>query len=148
MIRKLRKVEVDRFLNFLRKRYGFKRRLDYIFFLSGKKRLRIVSLKVRELRLGSIGLKSVGLYIARKLDKGFRLSVEGTQLIGPWCTKNVVELSEQELERWMSGKGLEVRCRAEDGFVILKHKQYYVGSGKYRSGRIQSFLPKSRRVLR
>src|SRR3989344_819831 len=92
-----------------------------------------------------------------KLDYGFlknqknrifviRMSIEGSQIVGPKAEKNVVELDEEETKKWFKGEDIEKECSDCRGFVILKHGNDFLGSGKYSNKRILNYVSKTRRI--
>ena len=45
----------------------------------------------------------------------------------------------------MKGEDLDKEFNGK-GFLIIKHNNDYLGTGKYRDGRILNFVPKTRRL--
>ncbi len=95
-------------------------------------------------------VESLGLYLGTWLVNGeLRLSIEGSQLLGPGATRNVLELGEEEFRRWVCGEDLEKETSLR-GFVIIKHGADYCGCGKVvvdeRRGAtiIHNYVPKAR----
>jgi NOL1/NOP2/fmu family ribosome biogenesis protein len=86
-----------------------------------------------------------GVYFAKDEERGIRLSIEGTQILKDQIKKNVVELDEVEMQTWMMGH--EVRKKTGlRGFVVLKHGNDFLGTGKASEEKITNFIPKSRRL--
>ncbi len=85
-----------------------------------------------------------GLYFAR-IERGdkIRLSIEGSQIIGPYAKKNVIEIGYEELKKWLAGADLE---KDGSGFVIIKSNNYFAGSGLAKNGKIKNYIPKERRI--
>lgn len=116
---------------------------SYSFVKTNKDKLHMISRGVDGLEMDRVN--SVGLYIADLQGDSVRLSMEGAALIGSSATKNVVELDADELKKWLRGEDLQKKGEW-DGFVLLKYKTDFVGSGKYSNGTIYNFVPKTRRV--
>ena len=142
------KKEVKEFLKKLKERFGFEDEMDEFVFVQTKNgKIKILNKQVLSLNLEGLRVENVGLYFARWDGKEVRPSIEGSQIVGKKAKKNVLELSEDEAMEWMRGKNLEVGERSvEEGFVILKHKDDFLGCGRYKNGRILSFVPKWRRI--
>jgi len=104
-----------------------------------------VNKDIANIDLNKIRINSVGLYIAEFSNNEIRLSIEGSQLIGPNSKKNIIELNEKEAREWLKGKDLERETEIE-GFAIIKHNNDYLGSGKSTKQRILNFIPKTRRL--
>ena len=126
--------------------WGAKLKLDYGFLKNSKNRIFIISNDISKIDLSKLRLNSVGMYFCEIDSKGIRLSIEGSQLVGQKAIKNIVELNEDETKKWFKGEDLEKECRDCIGFVILKNKNDFLGTGKYSNGRILNYVGKSRRV--
>jgi len=85
-----------------------------------------------------------GLYFGTLERDGFRLSVEGSHLVGRLATRGVVELTREQALRWMLGE--DVEAEVEDGYVILRYAGYFLGCGRARGGVVKNFLSASRRL--
>ena len=118
---------------------------DKLAFVQGKEKFYVISRDLDKLELKNLRINSIGLYVAEVKGGQLRLSIEGAQLIGPSATKNVCEISEDQLKEWFKGNDLKVEGNF-DGFVILKCGSDYVGSGKYKEGLVLNFVPKARRL--
>jgi len=60
-----------------------------------------------------------GIYFGFIEDDGLRLSIEGTQLVGPVSNKNVIELDREEMTEWMRGYALNKD--SPPGYLIMKY---------------------------
>lgn len=140
----LNKKKIKQILAMLEKQWGFKDELNYAFLETAKGKIYISNKEIFNLDLSELKINSIGLYFA-EIRSGIRLSIEGSQIIGPKATKNVVELTEKETKQWMKGIDIEKKTDTE-GFVILKHKNDFLGSGKATEDKILNFVPKTRRT--
>jgi len=84
-----------------------------------------------------------GIYVGRIEKDGFRLSIEGSFIIGPLARKNVVEIGDETAVRWMSGEDIPSRVK---GYVILKWRNFFIGCGRGDGEAIRNFVPKDRRI--
>uniref|UniRef100_A0A7V3NUB3 rRNA small subunit methyltransferase F RNA-binding PUA-like domain-containing protein n=1 Tax=candidate division WOR-3 bacterium TaxID=2052148 RepID=A0A7V3NUB3_UNCW3 len=67
-------------------------------------------------------------------------------MFGKYATKNVLEISPEQVKDYLEGKDLSVgSCNAENGQVIIKYGDDYLGSGIYVNGKVKNQLPKGRR---
>lgn len=90
-------------------------------------------------------IERMGVYFA-KIEHGFiRLSIEGSQLLGPQADKNIFSLDQNQTEEWMKGRELLIRTGSK-GFLIMKHGQDFLGTGKASEAKIGNFIPKTRRL--
>ncbi len=87
-----------------------------------------------------------GLYFGRMESNGIRLSIEGSFLVGPRATKNVLELDEERAKRYLAGESIQIDTELE-GWIILKWGSYYLGTGRIKWGRVYNYIPKERRLM-
>ncbi len=117
-------------------------------FIRGKDNIYIITKDLAKANLEGMRINNLGLYIAEyRLEKNqIRLSIEGSQLIGPVATKNVCEVDKEQRAEWMKGQDLEISGDF-NGHVIIKCEGDYFGTGKYKEGKILNHVPKARRLL-
>jgi len=139
----LNKKEITRILDKIKEQYNIENLdLNYGFLQNREGKLFIISKDIKKINLEKLRINNLGLYIA-KLDRDLRLTIEGSQLLGKLAKKNVYEINDEQANSWMSGK--EINCEKEfKGFVIIKNKDDYLGSGRYSNGKIINFIPKER----
>lgn len=139
--------ELKHFFKQIEEQYG---KVPEIFqklaFIRGKERIYLINRDIEKIDLKNLRVNSMGLYIAEVKNEQLRVSIEGSQLIGPTAIKNVCELTREQLRKWFMGQDVAVEGQYE-GFVILKHENDYIGSGKFKEGLILNFVPKARRLL-
>jgi NOL1/NOP2/fmu family ribosome biogenesis protein len=138
--------EIKEIYKLIEKQWGAKIKLDYGFLKNNKNRIFIVSKDISKIDTSKLRLNSVGMYFCEIDNSGIRLSIEGTQIVGSKAGKNVIELDENETKQWLKGEDLHRECKDCRGFVILKHKNDFLGNGKYSSGKILNYVSKTRRV--
>ena len=92
-------------------------------------------------------IERLGIYFAKIVlgEDAIKLSIEGVQMLGNQIKKNIIELDEKQAESWMKGEDLDIQTQKR-GFVILKHKNDFLGCGKASEHKIGNFIPKSRRL--
>lgn len=90
-------------------------------------------------------IERIGIYLLKIEREEIRLSIEGTQLLKGQITKNIFELNEEQVEKWMMGQELHIQT-GKKGFLIMKHKNDFLGTGKASENKIGNFIPKSRRL--
>ena len=142
----LNSKEIKEIYKLIENQWGAKIKLDYGFLKNNKNRIFIIGKDISKIDISKLRLNSVGMYFCEIDNKGMRLSIEGSQLIGAKATKNVVELNEEETKKWFKGEDLEKECNDCQGFVILKNKNDFIGTGKYSKGKILNYVSKTRRV--
>ncbi len=116
----------------------------YKLIKSGKKRIRILTKDAEEFNAGG---KDVirGVYLAKKAPYGYIISVEGSYVVGKRAKRHVVELEEDEFDRWMRGEDVALKL-PEKGVYLVKFGPVFAGSGYYNGEVLRNLVPKSRTV--
>ncbi len=126
----------------LDEQFCFSGSLDYAFLLSKKDKVLIINKDVDLINHESLRVDALGLYFGKFYSDGFRLSIEGSQLIGSSCMCNVVEISQEQKHSWLKGFDLEVSIKS--GFIILKSGSDYLGCAKVKDFVAFNSVPKAR----
>ncbi len=134
----------------LQEQYGYTGTIDQVMFRQPKKdKLYLLTTAIDEIDFSGINIDTMGLYFATIVEGKIRLTIEGTQLIGPKATKNVIEITKEQMQNWLLGEKLEpenTELPAHGTFVILKHGTDYLGCGKISGRVISNYIPKTRYV--
>lgn len=137
--------EKKQMLELLKKQFGFVGKLDYVFLLNEKKRkLYIVNRDIEKLNLERLRVNSYGFYFGTLESDGLRLSIEGAQLIGKKCTKNIIELNDEQTKLLFKGFDFEVDFK--DDYYLLKHNSDFLGCAKVVNKKLLNHTPKPRRI--
>jgi NOL1/NOP2/fmu family ribosome biogenesis protein len=119
--------------------------LDYEVFMNPKNKIFILNRDVSKIDMDELRINSLGLYFG-EINRGeLRLSIEGSQIIGPLAKNNVLELKDSNANKWMSGEDFDVKTELM-GFVIVKNKKDFLGCGRVVNMRLLNYVPKERRV--
>lgn len=119
---------------------------DKVFLKKSSGKIFIMEKEAAEMLLNTnVKVYSYGNYFGTDLDQGFRPSVEGSQILGHLSSKNIIELDDEEIKKWVSGLDIEKETTS-NSFVIIKNKNDFYGSGKAGNKMILNYLPKSRRI--
>ncbi len=149
-VRVLNKSEKSEIEKKLREQFGIDKIPEKII-MSGKERLFFYSggldawqiKKLEEITF----IERLGVYFA-KIDEStndIRLSIEGTQILKEQISKNIFEIPDEHVEDWMKGHELNIQTGMK-GFVVMKHKDDFLGTGKASENKIGNFIPKNRRL--
>ena len=138
--------EIKEIYRMIESQWGAKIKLDCGFLRNSRNRVFIVSKDLSKIDMSKLRLNSIGLYFCDIDNKGISLSIEGSHIIGEKANKNIVEINEEETKKWFKGEDLEKECKECKGFVILKNKNDFLGTGKYSNGKIMNYVGKSRRL--
>ena len=145
-LRFIRSSEKHRIEEELEKQFGISK-LPYLLLESGKEKTRAFSgslSKEEIIKLSKLAnIEIIGLYLLKK-EQDFRLSFDATHLLKSQITKNIVEISDIEYERWIRGHDLEKP--APLGTLIISYKGDFLGCGKSNGKIIFNYVPKDRRL--
>lgn len=155
----MRRKEVSSLLNQIGEEYGCDAKTllieKYVFFISDKNKVYLINQELKEIDTKSLRVNSFGLYFC-EINRGkIRLSIEGSQIIGPIATKNITEFDDEITKKWIMGEDIENWKEETQGFTIISHKLKtanneimtdFIGCGKYKENRILNFIPKQRRI--
>ncbi len=134
-------------LALIKKQWSADFKPELAFFRNEKQKIYAVHKDIAKIDLSGARINTVGMYFGEQKKGELRLSIEGSQLIGPIAKKNVIELDKEEVLDWLRGEDLQ-KEGDWSGFVIVKHKDDFMGTGKYtQDKRILNFVPKARRLI-
>ena len=147
-IRFLNSNEKKRLLAELGEKFGISK-LDYLLVETGKGKIRAFSGTLNRdeiLRLGEIArVELVGLYLARMDEmSGLRLSMDAIHLLNEQISKNILEISEEDFQKWIRGRVIEID--KEEGVYVVRFKDDFVGCGYLAGKKLYNFIPKERRI--
>ncbi|MEK6918041.1 MAG: hypothetical protein AABW51_03770 [Nanoarchaeota archaeon] len=143
------KQEKQEILEKLNEQFGIKE-IPGILIKIGQERIFLYQGSLNEDQLKTlederIFIERVGIYFGKIQEDGIRLSIDGANLMKNQITKNIFEISEKEVDIWMHGSELNIPTNLHS-FVIIKHKNDFLGTGKASQNKITNFIPKSRRL--
>src|SRR4030043_1903117 len=123
--------ENKKMLEELKEIYGVSAKLEGALLISPKQKLYLLTKDLELINLKEekqLRIDKAGLYIGAIVPEGIRLSLEGSQLIGPSAKKHVLSIDEEHLEPWVKGEDFELTSNEkesvkEDGFYIIKFNQ-------------------------
>jgi len=127
----------------LEKEYGLteqERFMNY-YYLRGKKKIFIINKPIEIEKK-----EREGIHIISEEPFGLRLTIEGSQMFGPFLTKKVIELNREQFLQYLRGKDLEIETPYKKEFVVLKYNNIFLGSGLAYPNKIINYLPKARRI--
>jgi NOL1/NOP2/fmu family ribosome biogenesis protein len=132
--------------NILNNQWEIDNKIDYVFLMNDDNNIYIINRDIDKIDLNLLRINSIGLYLGEIKDGKIRLSIEGSQIFGPMCKKNIIELNSEEMKTWMIGEDIIKEYPTGNEYVIIKYKNDYLGSGKCRDNKIFNFVPKTRRL--
>lgn len=129
----------------LESQYAFKEKLDYVFLFNEKEqKIFIASQDIAKINLDQLNVNSIGIYFGQAYKERLRLSIEGSQIVGPKASKNILKLTIHQRNAWL--KGEDMHYDAEDGFYLIKTDDDFMGTGNISNKKLFNFVPKPRRL--
>ncbi|MBI2137244.1 hypothetical protein HYU12_01860 [Candidatus Woesearchaeota archaeon] len=130
----------------LAEQWGYTERLE-CGILQRENDIFLATRAIDRVDLRSLNVNSLGLYFGELRANQLRLSIEGSQIIGQKAKKNVIELNEVQITKWLRGEDIELEnnTTAENYALVSSGKDFY-GCGRIKDGKLLNFVPKARRV--
>ncbi len=137
---------VNSVLNYLEEKFGIDRKVFDNYALVEDRDIWVTSKEAASFKMKFWRRK--GIRLVRVFKKSYKLTTSGMQIFGKYATKNIVQLKEEHLERFLQGENVKVGeiDGVEEGQVIVKYKSDVIGSAIYRNGMLKNQLPKGRRI--
>ena len=139
----LNSKEVKKISARLEEQYGVSLPKEKAYLLSSNDKLYMINKDFALIDDKNIRIDTLGLYIATISSHTIRLSIEGSQLLGPKATKSVVEI--ENSDSWMKGENISIE-KGLKGAIIVKCKDDFLGCGLAKDGILINHIPKERRM--
>ena len=140
----LNKKKIKEILALIKKQWDADFKSNLVFLMNGKGKIFLVNKEVFELPFEEFKVNSIGLYFGELKNNELRLSIEGSQLVGTNAKQNIAKLNGKQAMQWLKGQDIDIKGQYKS-FVILKHENDFLGTGKYKDGKVLNFVPKARR---
>ncbi len=91
-----------------------------------------------------------GIKLGITFSHSLRLATGAIQLFGKFATKNTIQLNYAEAFMFSQGQEFAPHNKPSDntaGLVLAQYKQFPIGIGSYKEGKLKSMIPRSQ-VLR
>jgi NOL1/NOP2/fmu family ribosome biogenesis protein len=141
-LKALNSRELKEFYKVLEEQFGHKGKFDEFVLENTKEKLYLISRDYEKLDVTNLRVNNKAMYFGKMERDGLRLSIEGAQLVK--ATKNVVELDQEGVEKWVSGK--DVNVEHETCYVIVKFGNDVLGCGRVVKNVLRNMVPKERRL--
>jgi len=135
--------------------YGFSGEIKQALLMNKDHKIFLLSPDIAMLEKkqeNELRIDAAGLYIGKVEPEGIRLSIEGSQIIGPYSKKHVLEIDDNHLEPWVRGESFELsnaenkKINSEQGFFIIKHGNDFLGGAQIKNNVVKSLVSKERRL--
>ena len=102
--------------------------MPYLFIKTGRERIRAFSGSLSMQEIKNLGLNArielIGMYAFKEEKQGYRLAFDSLPLFKDKIKKNVIEVNDEQAEKWMQGRDLEGEEFKElNGIIVLKNRE-------------------------
>ena len=144
MKKKLSRKEKESMLSYVRERFGLdKSVLKGLALFKTQRKIYITTQDCLNDPLFGRA-ETAGLAFLRP-NKVLKPTTDFLQVFGKHATKNYVELSKEDAERFMRGEELDAREELNQGYIIIRYKGHILGCASFKEGTLKNQLPRSRR---
>jgi NOL1/NOP2/fmu family ribosome biogenesis protein len=144
-LRFLKSKEIKQLRELLEEQWEYKEKPEYDFLMDEEGDVFLINKDIEAIEFEKLRVNSTGLYFAEYRNDEIRLSIEGSQIIGPKAGKSVLDISDEQLSRYLKGEDVETESDTK-GFAILKNGGDFFGCSRIKNGKLLNFYPKSRRI--
>ena len=138
--------EIKRIKELLFTQFGFSGELPYVFLKNNKEKLFIIHRNMEQVEMEHLRVDAIGLYFGTLEEDTIRLSIEGSQIIGPHAKKNIIRLDDTQFEAYIKGQDVELNEESPAEIYIIQHGTDFPGCCKIAGKKLTPFIPKSRRL--
>jgi len=130
----------------LKLQYGIRSRLPSTLVQSGEEKIRVATPEAFEAAQSLRGVQSVGLYILKIVEGTPVLSLEGAHIFCRDIQQNVVELSHEQLDAWMSASPVSLETQTASKYVAARSGPDCLGCGRTAGSKVFPYIPRWRRI--
>ena len=95
-----------------------------------------------------LAVEAAGIHVLRTNQRSWKLTTDGSQLLGRHAERNVLTVSDATARRFWRGEDQAVDWPGEDGYLIVARRmagsRVPLGVGLYIDGMLRSMVPKGR----
>jgi NOL1/NOP2/fmu family ribosome biogenesis protein len=142
----LNRKEVKRLHEQLIAQFDYEGEFDVTLFVAAEDKYYIATRAVEEFLDSSLRIERIGVYFGQLLHGEFRLTLEGSQFVGPHARANILTLTPAQRDDWMLGKDIILDEVHPKEFHIVRCGEDFLGCGKFKNGVLLNYVPKERYV--
>lgn len=148
MIEKVKKGLLREINRELKKVYDVELPKDLEYF---RRKERIYGIKKEKLKdileIEGLKIEAIGIRILNLEKDGIRLTIEGAQILGKDAKRNILEISEEDVEKFLAGEDIEITKSFDYPYIIVKSKRDIIGVGRIiKEKKLRPYIPKERRI--
>lgn len=136
--------DIKRLNETLNNQFDLKEKITGVFLFGADDKIYLSTHAIENVPLSNIRIDSIGLYFGTWMRDGFRMSIEGAQIVAEKAKKGKMELTREEWEAWL--KGQDIETSQPDGYYLIMYDRNCYGCGKVSKGRLLNYVAKARRL--
>jgi NOL1/NOP2/fmu family ribosome biogenesis protein len=132
----------------LKDQFGVDHTFPYVFLMNNKKKVHVLPQDIGRIDYARLRVDALGLYFC-SWDETIRLSIEGSQLVGPFAAHHILDLNKSQVEEYLKGNQFDLASDQqglENGVYLVRHQGDFFGCCKLSDGRLFNFVAKARRI--
>ena len=141
----MRNKDIKNILKQIKEQFDCGIKGEYLFYIAKNDKVYITNPKLQEINTENLKINNTGSYFGKIERGGFRLSIEGSELLDN-PKKNVLELSDEDFQAYMAGENLMLDKKQENAYKVVKYKKHFIGSGRVSNNVLLNYIPKARRA--
>jgi len=147
----LDKTKKKKILGLLEESYGISK-LPHLFLKLGKDKYRIFSGNLSKEEIKDLEkntrLEVIGSRLCTTSENSVRINFDMMNLpeIKSQITENIIEITDEQLNKWIKGENLDIDSKTDARYIIIKHKNDFIGIARNQEGFLKNYVPKERRV--
>lgn len=131
----------------LERSYGVKLGFKNVELLEGGEgKIRVTNRETIDIANKLKRIQTIGLYVAKLVKGDIALSMEGSHMLCNEITKNIIEIDEYAIKRWMEASPIEIGFNHSYKYIVGKYRGRCVGSARFSQGKLYPQVPKERRL--
>lgn len=150
----LRSKDRKKLLLSLQEQFGVDSLPEGVYLQNNKDKVYLITRDLERIPFEELLIDSLGLYFGTWQGEGFRLSIEGSQLLFPQVKKNVVVLDSSQRNSWLRGEDIPWDADSNRFVIVTDEKGDVLGCGRLRApklvtekGVLMNYVPKARRLV-
>jgi len=135
-------------IRFLESQFNYKGRIDEGMLMNWLDDVFIVSTGIKGIDLEKLRIKKIGIQLGRVAKEELILTIEGAQLVGNDCAKNIIDISDVQAKLWFEGRdiGMNLEDKKMDASIyLIRNNGDFIGCAKFRQEKLINNVLRDRR---
>ncbi len=112
--------------------------------IKDKDDLYMINSSLEGLDLDKLRIRQIGIRVGKINDDKIILSIQGSQLLGPKCNDNIIDVSVADRRLYLKGEDLESKYK--NGIYLLRCDNTFFGCSKLIDGVLRNNIERYRQI--